>query len=311
MANLKISQLNDGTPVQSADQIPVNRAGTNFRVNGIAPLASPSFTGAPTAPTATALDNSTKIATTAYVDTAQKYVLAALPTLTGVAVTPVPVTALAATDNDLYTVPVGKRAIIVGASYNSSGSSVTLIIQVKISGTYYRLAANIVNTTLTNSILSTGHLILEAGDTYSINASATGVNANLTVYTFDSTNPWKSARIISFVSGDNTVYTCPAGKVAYLAAAAAYGLVSTASMSTSPFVANMTGGNVNYIWNIVPSGGSPGVSNKMAQNLTVATGAVAVMGTTVNPFSLSAGDFLSLNSNSTGQQIAWVNVFEK
>lgn len=35
-----------------------------------APLASPALTGAPTAPTATALDNSTKVATTAYTDAA-------------------------------------------------------------------------------------------------------------------------------------------------------------------------------------------------------------------------------------------------
>lgn len=35
-----------------------------------APLASPTFTGAPTAPTPTAGDNSTKLATTAYVDAA-------------------------------------------------------------------------------------------------------------------------------------------------------------------------------------------------------------------------------------------------
>lgn len=33
MANLKISQLTDGSPAQSTDQIPVNRAGTNFRVD--------------------------------------------------------------------------------------------------------------------------------------------------------------------------------------------------------------------------------------------------------------------------------------
>jgi hypothetical protein len=37
--------------------------------NSKAPLASPAFTGSPTAPTQTAGDNSTKIATTAYVDT--------------------------------------------------------------------------------------------------------------------------------------------------------------------------------------------------------------------------------------------------
>jgi hypothetical protein len=35
-----------------------------------APLASPTFTGTPTAPTPSAADNSTKLATTAYVDNA-------------------------------------------------------------------------------------------------------------------------------------------------------------------------------------------------------------------------------------------------
>lgn len=38
-------------------------------VSGAAPLASPAFTGSPTAPTQTQGDNSTKLATTAYVDT--------------------------------------------------------------------------------------------------------------------------------------------------------------------------------------------------------------------------------------------------
>lgn len=33
MANQKISQLTDGSPAQSTDQIPINRAGANFRVN--------------------------------------------------------------------------------------------------------------------------------------------------------------------------------------------------------------------------------------------------------------------------------------
>jgi hypothetical protein len=44
---------------------------TAARLNlGAAPLASPAFTGSPTAPTQTAGDNSTKLATTAYVDAA-------------------------------------------------------------------------------------------------------------------------------------------------------------------------------------------------------------------------------------------------
>lgn len=54
------------------------------QVTGAAPLASPTFTGTPAAPTPSASDNSTKIATTAYVDTADalKANLAS-PALTG------------------------------------------------------------------------------------------------------------------------------------------------------------------------------------------------------------------------------------
>ena len=44
-----------------------NVATTAFVVNSFAPLASPAFTGTPTAPTPTTGDNSTKLATTAYV----------------------------------------------------------------------------------------------------------------------------------------------------------------------------------------------------------------------------------------------------
>ena len=45
MPNKKISQLTDGNPAQSADQIPINRAGANFRItaNSIATLAAQQF----------------------------------------------------------------------------------------------------------------------------------------------------------------------------------------------------------------------------------------------------------------------------
>jgi len=49
-----------------------NTSGTNTGdqdLSGYAPLASPTFTGTPSAPTPSANDNSTKLATTAYVDT--------------------------------------------------------------------------------------------------------------------------------------------------------------------------------------------------------------------------------------------------
>jgi hypothetical protein len=54
----------DGTPGSWVE------LGTVVDLSGYAPLASPAFTGTPTAPTATEGDNSTQIATTAFVKTA-------------------------------------------------------------------------------------------------------------------------------------------------------------------------------------------------------------------------------------------------
>jgi hypothetical protein len=98
MANIKISQLPVASVANSTDDVPINQGGvtksvtvaqiispeavarlatdvslqaqiTNQGTLG-ATLASPVFTGSPKAPTKAANDNSTNIATTAYVDTA-------------------------------------------------------------------------------------------------------------------------------------------------------------------------------------------------------------------------------------------------
>lgn len=105
MANTKISALTSGNPAQSGDLLPIDRSGSNFsvtagsiaalavvsvfgrtgvvtatsgdysvaQVTGAAPLASPALSGTPTAPTASTGDNSTTIATTAFVK-AQSYI---------------------------------------------------------------------------------------------------------------------------------------------------------------------------------------------------------------------------------------------
>lgn len=70
-----------------------------------APLASPALTGTPTAPTQTALDNSTKIATTAYVDVVKPRVVASRILLAQSAVDG------SITAATLFTVPVGGAGV--------------------------------------------------------------------------------------------------------------------------------------------------------------------------------------------------------
>lgn len=57
----------------------VDTALSNISLTGYAPLASPALTGVPTAPTATAGNNSTQLATTAFVSTAVSNLVAAAP----------------------------------------------------------------------------------------------------------------------------------------------------------------------------------------------------------------------------------------
>jgi hypothetical protein len=61
----------------------------NFNLSAYAPLASPSFTGTPTAPTQSAGDSSTRLATTAFVKN-QNYAPIASPPLTGNPTSPTP-----------------------------------------------------------------------------------------------------------------------------------------------------------------------------------------------------------------------------
>jgi len=70
----------------------VANAATALSNLGGAPLASPALTGSPTAPTQTAADNSTKIATDAFVKN-QSYAPLASPTFTGTPAAPTPSTA--------------------------------------------------------------------------------------------------------------------------------------------------------------------------------------------------------------------------
>jgi len=145
MADKKITALTEATSLVAADIIPVvtDTTGTpttkkvtvtNLKV-AVAPdlstyatLASPTFTGTPTLPTGTiattqtAADSSTKLATTAFVTTADNLKAnLASPTLTG---TPLAPTATAGTSTTqiattAFADPQGDQYVLAGAVFNS------------------------------------------------------------------------------------------------------------------------------------------------------------------------------------------------
>lgn len=215
---------------------------------------------------------------------------------------------------DLYTVPAGKRAYINRIVYynNGTGSTIPTFTQVKISGTYYRIAAtqNVNNNATLTNAANSPNFVFEAGDIIAINtATAAGITYAVGIVVFDNTSPLKGPRIVGPSNGDNTLYTCPGGKTAI-----PYGLISPAITSTlgSPTI-NFTadsGGARNVYWNAVASGGSPGATNKMqpAQSVSAST----VGATTIPPFwALAAGDFISVNVDTgNAAQIAFTVVLE-
>ena len=214
---------------------------------------------------------------------------------------------LASGNNDLYTVPANKRAMIASySSYNQSGGTIIFFTQIKIGGVYYRVEANISLGTLgTASSSTTPHIFLEAAESIAVNTDLVGLNINYKVIEFDATVPVKTImKLASWASGDNTLYTVPAGKTAILLDTL---LNLIGGVSTLAYC-DMSGGTVNIIWHLVPSGGSPGATNLAAPLVAVANNVKQMRNGIAT---LNAGDFVNINVDSiTNTQIAWINVIE-
>lgn len=121
---------------------------------------------------------------------------------------------LAAGQNDLYTVPPGRRLMVEGiAIVQTSGSTGTATLQVKIGGTYYSIL-----TPLTPGGLSAQNaitIILEAGQTLSLLTTTTTVNAVASAFEYDAAGSnLKGIIVAGTAAGTPTAYTVPAGKSA-------------------------------------------------------------------------------------------------
>lgn len=216
-----------------------------------------------------------------------------------------------ATDTDLYTVPSNKRAFVLGWMVNNPGSSASVSPEFKISSTYYPL---VTAGTGNNFYVPFVPYVAEAGESFSINtASATTTSAYVSVIEFDNTANLKSVKITSFINGNNTVYTVPAAKTAFLVPMNLLG--QPQGSTTSPSVgsevigyANASGSSRSIQMYQVPSGQSVGTNYSVAGSFNVANGTSNGRGF---QGALNTGDFIVINSNaSTASQLGWVTVIE-
>lgn len=213
---------------------------------------------------------------------------------------------LANGDNDIYTVPTGKKFLFgrVGF-YNASGGSITCYPEVKIGGTYYRVGANaaVGNNTFNAPVVVAPNLVLSAGQVLAVNTNAAGINlVYITGYEFDAGIPLTTTFTTSFSAGDNTVYTCPSGKTAVLSTTTA------AAVSNGLRYYNSSGGTRTIYANQVLSGGSPSTTNQCWDAEAVTNNNNTVIELTNV---LSAGDFINLNVDAnTATQYCWITAYE-
>lgn len=211
-----------------------------------------------------------------------------------------PVVALAIGDNDLYTVPAGRRAVIMsGTGYNTTGVSVNVYPTLKVGGTTYRLSGNTSIGALSGGAITT-NFIYEPGDIIGANASGVGINYDAVIVEFDETSPVKTARVLDTINGVSTIYTLPAGKVAY---------PLSNNISTAAATVNYCGttGTPTLDFHLVPSGGVTNGGNQ----LTSASAVVANQRTnpSFNAALRTAGDSITVNSTGVGA-IVFVHISE-
>lgn len=226
----------------------------------------------------------------------------ALPLIKSLKVGAVINQALASGDNLLYTVPSGKRAMFGGTVTNFSGGAITVNEYVRISGTDYHMGASGPATSFANSsttAITVGNTypVMEAGDVVNFNVSGAGLHGFFFAMVFDATEGLKSPRLLTLASGDNTVYTCPSGKIAFL---------MNNALGNAPIrMINKSGGSRTITWNVVPFGGSPATANKLSLAATVTNN--TVNNQALASVALAAGDFISINSDSSASgQVAYV-----
>lgn len=214
---------------------------------------------------------------------------------------------------DLYTAPTGKRAAVYpsyGANGSATPASMTYQPKLKSGGNYYNIGASAASS-MNQLILSVSNpIILEPGESASVNFASGSTTSNtygFPIVEFDSNIPFKTAKLLSLSSGNNTLYTCPANTRAFI-------LDTSLGMGNTTFVgqlyySNLSGGAITRQWYVVNSGGSPGTTNSVSLSASISNGSVDVAGTACA--TLNAGDFIVLNvSAATATQHAWVNIME-
>lgn len=164
-------------------------------------------------------------------------------------------------DNSVFTVPTGRKALIMNYSlYNPNGGSVTFFASINISGTVKRITSNGTLATLTRNG-QTSAFCFNAGEQFIINTNLTTCSIQCGYITFPSSVPINSVRI--------DVNSTPTALLT--ATTTTYSLTSVLPPTMTGiqwFIVNGTGGTLVYTTSFTPNAGV---------NATISTNSVATL----------------------------------
>ncbi len=216
-------------------------------------------------------------------------------------------------ENDLYTAPTGRRAVVMGVgAYNTAGSSNVLTLQVKKTSTYFMLStATTLATITTNLGVLPVPYILEPGESLSALCTVAGTNVSAVIMEYDSTVPFFSKSKSTFTVGVNAIYTCPINRAASIGHQHLNRALQINGSGTSATISytNGTGSGTNVSAHLVPTGVTAGTLTQLTTTAAVTTGNLAALYTAGSM--LMTGDSVSIATDvATAGQYAWANIWE-
>lgn len=209
-------------------------------------------------------------------------------------------------NNDLYTVPSNRLALVVDVLLtNPTGNTgtITCLAAAKVGGVYHTFdfISNALAVGSAGRSQSLAPFLLHAGEGFAVNTDRAGGSVWASIIEFDATANINDSRLFTLASGDNTVFTVPAGKTVQFV-----GFPSGLSLPQSGWVWywNATGGIRTVSMNAVPSGGSPSAANTIAASASIPDRQMVQQ-----QFygGLNPGDFINVHTDSAlATQTAWV-----
>ncbi len=212
------------------------------------------------------------------------------------------------TDTLIYTVPTGKKAIfrsLLTTNNNINASTYTCRFSKDAGATKLLIittssTAQFANATL---ITETQPFVFSAGDLIYVSAAAATVGCTYqgAILEFSSSIRLQPIFPTAIASGNNTIYTCPAGYRAQMCCPTVNGLTACGSTSSQFRVYHLTGTIVYTltigITSLDPVSG-PAIANYLIGTASASANTVTTLTANVLPY-LNPGDTLILNAAST------------